>query len=89
MKIDMQKNNPYTVPEGFFEQSYKAIDGRVRVIRQRRRRAIGGIAGLCVALGVFFTVSRIYDRPDQALTESEYSELLAFTEYDIFLQNIE
>lgn len=85
----MQKNNPYTVPEGFFEQSYMTIGGRVRRIRQRRRRIIGGVAGLCVAIGIFFTVSGVYAPADQAMSESEYSELLAFTEYDIFLQNLE
>ncbi len=85
----MSKNssNPFTVPEGFFEEARSRAVAGASEVRRRRRNAgialISGVAALVivVAAGTMMrsrTAARLYD---------ESAGWLASAEYDVFLAN--
>lgn len=78
----MNRNNPYTVPEGFFEQAAaNAARGAARV-RARRRAFAAVAAGLLLIVAVGLGTGRSQD-----VIPSDYeSEWLALAEYDVFLE---
>ena len=84
----MNKNssNPFTVPEGFFEEARsRAVAGASEVKRSRRRAGIAIVSG---AAALAIVVAGLALRSSSAVVPyDESAEWLASAEYDVFLAN--
>lgn len=85
----MSDNNPYTVPDGYFESARGRILGSASRIRSRRRGAAAAASLAVVAVALFLIIGNpsrdISSEPDEAYlaqAEEQY-------QYDYFLQIFE
>ncbi len=81
----MYKNNPYMVPEGFFEQARTDIlasAGRIRRRRVAALTAVTGVAAIVIAVFLFSPYAGV------RVTENEqyYAQIADEYSYDYFLQ---
>ena len=81
----MYKNNPYTVPEGFFEQARTDILSSAGRIRRRRIAALTAFTGVAA---IIIAVLIISPSAGVKVTENEqyYAQLADEYSYDYFLQ---
>jgi predicted membrane protein len=79
----MSKNNPYTVPDGFFEEARADIMRGAAKIRRRRIAVVGVAAATLAALLILPLRSGSWKIQEDA---QYYAQLADDYEYDYFLQ---
>ena len=84
----MVKGNPYTVPEGFFDESARTIITRTNSIRRNRKIAgiaLGSVAASLLLAAVLWKPVSIVDYSYTAMADVDLDCVVAVNEHDVFL----